>query len=1221
MGFAHLHCHTGYSLLEGTAMPDALVAAAKRLKMPALAITDRNNLYGVVDFYLHAVKAGVKPVIGMEVDLDDGHSLVLLARNMDGYRNLCHLATVLRLNCDPDTLPPAGFEEDDEILPWEPGVWGVPVFGFTDGGRGYERQRGVVGGRAPRVAWNPEPRPPPADAHTPDPRKKRSARLPAGLLLSGRHVRGLVALSGGRGGLINSLVARGKMQQASRAAGMLLSAFGEGNFFIELTALDACDLEVLPRLSSLAADLGIPIVATNDVLYMAPEDASTAAALAVARSRSERMLGAGSLPMIPAPTQSSVLSPQSSGECYFKTPEQMAELFKEYPQAIANASFIAEQCAVELPLHKPLFPSVDLRPGESPFSRLWKLCFAGATRLYRPLTGPVVSRLNYELEVIESLGFSAYFLVVYDIAHFARSNDIPIMARGSAADSLVAYVLGITQVDPLANDLLFERFLSPSRAEFELPDIDLDLCWRRRDEVLHYVYQRYGRDHVSIVGTHITFRLRSAWREMAKALGIHPDRISYIASKLPYFSSEDLLNEENEEAPVEAGELENSKLKILNSKLSEEERKAFDLCQSIEKLPRHAGMHCGGVVITPGPIADLVPLQRAARDPDLAVTQFDKDAIESMGLVKMDLLGSRALTTLVDSLQSSGLAAGTGDVHRCLETIPFGDERTYRMIASGDTLGCFQLESPGMRGLLKWLRPHSLDEIAISISLFRPGPLEGGFLDIFMRRHLGQEPVAYPHPSMEPILKDTKGVILFQEQFLKLAHALAGMELGEAEKLRKDLGKARTPEERTRLGSWFVAGAIERGIDQLQAEKVWEVIAGYSGFGFCKAHACSYALTAYRSAYMKAHYPAHYLAAQINNQGGYYGPAVYVEDARRLRIDLLPPHVNAGGALCEVSQGKRAIRIGLQFVKGLSERAIAALLLERRQGGPFRSLPDLISRVEMCQAELTSLIKVGACDDLGDPAAIPSIAPLRGHLGESIGAVREVTMNRKQMLALLPAILAGVGATARGLARRSRPGATVVEARATGSEGASMQLLMGDFMQHGSQPKVLGKGTMRLEVPALEDYTPAEKLRLEQEVMGFAVSRNEMELYAAAIKERNIVLQGDLARHAEREVTVAGVVVAGRRHQARDGEWMLFLSLQDTQGLIEVVLFPEAYKKAAETLSNCGHGPYMVKGHVQVTGKGRGIGVQPPSDLRPSEALTLKMHPVIIATTLEPFSP
>src|SRR5688572_16309175 len=605
-------------MLEGTILPQDLVGAARKEKMPALAMTDRNNMYGAVHFYKHAQKEGIKPILGMEVDLGEWggakqSSLMLLARNMDGYRNLCHLASVLRLNSEPEIFPPSGYDEDEEpIAPWDTGMWGVPVFGFTGKGIGQD----IVPHRPPRTTGT-----------------VKDPRLPREMLLSGRHARGLVALSGGERGLVNSLVMQGKIQMAARAAGMLLSAFGEGNFFIELTACSERERASIPALVTLANDLGIPVVASGDVLYLKSEE-NIAAALARVRSGA---LHSDYDQLVPTAAP----RPPEEGH-HFASAEEMGELFSKYPQAIANAHFIAGECNVELPLNKPQFPLVEIEPDESPFSNLWKACFEGATRLYRPLTEAVISRLKYELEVIEKLDFCTYFLVVYDIVRFARERDIPVMARGSAADSLVAYVLGITQVDPIHHNLLFERFLNTSRAEFELPDIDLDICWRRRDEVLHYVYERYGRDHVATVGTHITFRMRSAWREMAKAHGIDPQRIKRVAERLPHMLSEDELLNEDVDVSTESPLLFATPETITESPRlrDENEREVFRLARKVEGLPRFMGMHCAGIVIAPGPIADLVPLQRASRDPEMVITQYDKDALEVMGLVKIDLLGS-----------------------------------------------------------------------------------------------------------------------------------------------------------------------------------------------------------------------------------------------------------------------------------------------------------------------------------------------------------------------------------------------------------------------------------------------------------------------------------------------------------------------------------------------------------------------------------------------------
>lgn len=1225
LNFVHLHCHSGFSLVEGTTTIEQLVGAARRLKMGALALTDRNNMFGAIAFYRTALKAGIKPILGMDVDLDDGSSVVLLARDLAGYTNLCHLSSSMRLNADPEAFDPAGFDEEAEdpaIRPWDPGVWGVPVLGFT-------------------------PRPEKLRSDAAVANRNRSATLAREVILSGRHARGLIALSGGRRGIVNSLVRQGKLQQAAKAAGMYVSAYGEGNFFIELTALDERDIESIPLLIALANELRIPIVAANDVLFLAREDNVVALALAQARlgargraaRKADSCLFSGLDDETSTETRETHTLARTDVERYFKTAEDMASLFGGFShgaQALANASYIAEQCNLELPLHKAIFPSVNLPSEETPFSALWKLCFAGATRRYQPLRQDVVARLKYEMEVIDALGFSTYFLVVQEIVEFAHTRGIPILARGSAANSLVAYVLGITQVDPLEYGLLFERFLSRERAEFELPDIDLDLCWRRRDEVLHHVFEKYGKEHVAIVGTHITFRLRSAWREMAKALDVSPARIDYIASRLSHLTREERAQEEETQIEVVEQPGETYSDSIEPPKLvTGTELQALGLARAIQGLPRHAGMHCGGVVITPDhlPLADLVPLQRAARDASLSITQFEKDGIEALGLVKMDLLGSRALTTLVDALNASGLVSSTDNVEQALEAIPFDDEQTFNMIANGDTLACFQLESPGMRSLVRWLRPHSLRELAMAVSLFRPGPLEGGFLETFMRRHLKQEPVIYPHPAMEPILKETYGVILYQEQFLRLAHTLAGLGLGVAEQLRKALGKASSAQERSRLGNEFIAGAIERGIDQMQAERVWEVISGYSGFGFCAAHAYSYALAAYRCAYMKAHFPAEYIAAALNNQGGYYGPSTYIEDARRMGVRLLAPHVNESGFWCEAIHsvkrrrsrrkgsdtaggGRRdgsSIRIGLQFVRGLQERTIAEVVAERQRGGRFRSLFDLLARVNLSKAELTTLVQVGACDDLDAVRGcnLPAVVAIRGDFGEpdSVAYVPSMPelyrLNRKQLMHLVPQLV---------IQRKAVPGMQLTKLerlQRTGSEGGSPALqgvLSGFLHEEAPKPKILGNEMWRLHMEPMQDYTRAELLRFEQECLGFGLLCNEMEL----VNVSDVTHAADLHKQVGHEVYIAGTIASGHKHTGKDGRAMMFLTIQDCYGLIETVLFPDVYERCAEIIARVGRGPYVLKGRIQLSEKDATARAPVLTGLCLEDAMAFTMQPTVI---------
>ena len=627
---------------------------------------------------------------------------------------------------------------------------------------------------------------------------------------------GLIVLSGGRRGLINRLVRAGKINRASRLIGAYASMFGADNFFLELVIHDPDDAATAFDLVRLADELGIGTVATNDTLAATPAEATAGALLDAIRTRTT----------LATPHPDKAAHP----ERYLKSPAQMETLFADYPQALANAHFLARRCDLELPIGQRRFPGITLRAGETAFSRLWKIAFAGATRRYRPLTAEVTARLQTELQVIAELDFAPYFLIVWDIARWARRHGIPILGRGSAADSLVAYVLGITQVDPLQHGLYFERFLNAERPD--PPDIDLDLCWRRRDEVLNYVYETYGRDRVAMIGTHICFKLRSAWRDVARAHGLPPAALDALAGRPFGYGLDEARDDaaaggeeppgaatptEDEDAawgplyPPEAetglGEADTGALPALDPAVLAD-------CAALEDRPRHLGIHCGGIVIAPFPLSDEVPLQRATKG--ITVTQYEMNAIADLGLVKIDLLGSRALS----ALSATAARVRVNGTPLDLDGIPFDDAATYALLAEGGSLGCFQLESPGMRSLLRSMRPHCLDDIIAVISLFRPGPLEGGFKDVFLERlHTGTQP-DYLHPRMAGVLGETHGVILYQEQFLRLVHDLAGFSLGEAERLRKLLGRNPGPEERAQLRAAFVAGAIGNDIAQPLAEQI-----------------------------------------------------------------------------------------------------------------------------------------------------------------------------------------------------------------------------------------------------------------------------------------------------------------------------------------------------------------------------------------------------------------
>jgi DNA polymerase III subunit alpha len=1048
MPFTHLHTHSHFSLLEGVAAPAALAERAAQFKMPALALTDHNALYGAVPFYQACRAAGVQPILGLELDTDEGDRLVLLARDFDGYRRLCRLSSAVQLS-----RPSGG----------------------------------------------------------------RRAGAPLDLLRS--EAGGLIVLSGGKRGLITNLVRLGKINRASRLVGAYASMFGADNFFVELVIHDPDDAATVFDLVRLADELGVPTVAANDTLGVTPEDAPAADLLDAIRTRTT----------LAAPHPDKAAHPDR----YLKSPAQMERLFGDYPQALANTRFIARRCDVELPLGPLRFPGFSLPSGETAFSQLWKTAFAGATRLYRPLTAAVTARLQRELAVIEEQGFAPYFLIVHDIVRWTRRQGIPVLGRGSAGDSLVAYVLGITQVDPLAHGLYFERFLNPERPA--PPDIDLDLCWRRRDEVLTYVYDTYGADHVAMIGTHISFKLRSAWRDVAKAHGVPPDGVAALAGR-PWGYNLDEAQADVEDpgaatpaAPEDADpawgptyppEAETGVDEPPGPDLPALDPALLAGCQTLDGRPRHLGIHCGGIVIAPFPITDEVPLQRATKG--IAVTQYEMDAIADLGLVKIDLLGSRALS----ALSATAARARVNGQPLELDHIPFDDAATYAVLSAGETLGCFQLESPGMRALLKAMQPRRLDDIIAAVSLFRPGPLEGGLKDTFLKRlREGAQP-PYLHPRMEDVLAETHGVILYQEQFLRLVHELAGFSLGHAERLRKLLNKAPDPEERAQLRAAFIAGAIGNDIAQPLAEEIWEVLAGYTGFGFCKAHAASYAVVAYRMAYCKAHYPAELLAAVLDNQAGFYPALVYVEEARRLRLQLLGPDVNRSAA-GTMARG-RALRLGLNAVKGLRRDTVSAVIAARREGGTFVSLRDLLTRAPMSKPEISALIGVGALDRIAGERSRP-----------------ELLWQARLWLPVLE------------------------RARARGAGGDQTRL-----------PLLEPLPDLPAAMPPLRPYSEAERLDLEHDALGFTFSASPLTPYRDLLARYRAVPTGELIAHAGESIVVGGIPVVVRRHLTVKGEWMLFLTLQDLTDLIEVVVMPDSYQAALPAL--VAGGPVVVRGRVEV---------------------------------------
>jgi len=790
--FVHLRTHSYYSFLQGVASPEDLVQAAVRDGMESLAMTDYASMTGAVEFYRACHDSGIRPIIGLELPVAPPTDIAAFFERGVSDRD-SRVGDSKSRAIDPIVL----LAED------------------MAGWRSLCRLSSAMEMRATSGYENA-----------------------LSLDKLAQEIAGLICLCGGKRGL----VARPLQGGDQAAAGDYLARLRElfpGRLYMALENQEPGGVEILSRLVALADDLAIPVVATQDVHYITPGEEKT-----------QRLVTAMRLnrPVIDLPAHA-IAPPRS----HFTTQTEMASRFVDYPAAIKATAEIAERCQLILPLGEHHFPEIPFAAGLSAMVVLRQKADEGASVRYGEITPEIRSRLEHELRVIEESGYATIFLVMEEIIHYARESSILVSSRGSAASSLVAHCLGITDPDPLELNLYFERFLNPARSS--PPDIDTDLCSRRRDEVIDFVYRRFGEDRVAMVCTINRFRRRSALREVAKVRGLEPKEIKILADQLPrrgWGAPDRITREERPYAELE---------KRFNSPVYQE---IFADAEAILGIPRHLSIHPGGMVIAPGPITDLVPTQIASKG--VVITQFDLESIEQMGLVKIDLLGIRGLTVLNDvgesifesfekkrssgiddesSIIGSQVASSLG----VLESIPEADEPTSATVRNGRTIGCFQIESPGMRATLKEIQASSKDDIMVALALYRPGPLTGGLKDAFVRRHLGQEEVKHLDPALGPILKDTYGVILYQEQVLRIAHELAGLSLADADLLRRAMSHFDPGKQMETLKEKFVTGAHDlNGVPEDVGIRLWELMAAFSGYGFPKAHAASYAQVAWRSA-------------------------------------------------------------------------------------------------------------------------------------------------------------------------------------------------------------------------------------------------------------------------------------------------------------------------------------------------------------------------------------
>jgi DNA polymerase III subunit alpha len=1071
--FVHLHVHTDYSLLDGACETSELLDEASRQKMPAVAITDHGNLFAAANFFYEASKRDVKAIIGCEVYVAKG------SRHDRGDK----------------TGVSAVNDRDD----WEPGTRGNNhLVLLCENLEGYHNLIKLVSsGFLEGFYYKP--------------------RIDYDLLA--KHSKGLIALSACLQGAVTEAVVEEKYDKARDNAYRLRDIFGKQNFFLEIQD-QGLEIEkgVNPQLVRLAKETGIPLVATNDCHYLHHEDAHAQEVLLCIQTgktmSDERRMK--------FPTD----------QFYFKTADEMFQIFREIPDSLQRTVDIAARCNVKIDKIANPFPEFRVPEGHTAGSYFEKVVREGfATRVPHlerlakagALANPLSEyerRLTSEIQMIQKMRYEGYFLIVWDFIHYARVQGVPVgPGRGSAAGSLVSYALRITDVDPLQYNLLFERFLNPERVS--MPDIDIDFCMRRRGELIDYVTQKYGRENVAQIITFGTMAAKAAIKDVGRAMDISYTEVDRIAKMVPT-----TLGIELEEALKEAPQLKSA----INS--DEKLKDLMAVALRLEGLARHASTHAAGVVISPAPLTDLVPVYKTNRDE--VTTQYDMNALERIGLLKMDFLGLTTLTVLQDAVKMVEQNRG---VQIDLENLALEDEATYKLFSRGDTTAIFQFESHGMRDILRRYQPTRIEDLTALNALYRPGPIQGGMIDDFINRKQGKTKVAYELPQLQDILQETYGVILYQEQVMQIANRLASFSLGEADILRRAMGKKKK-EEMAAQRAKFLGGCEKNKIPEKKAERIFNLMEEFAGYGFNKSHSCAYALLAYQTAYMKAHYPVEFMAALLTSEAGNAEKAVkYINEARGMSIRILPPDVNESD-LYFTPVGE-SIRFGLAAIKNVGENTAKAIRDSRNGQGEFQSLYDFCERIEsrfLNKRVFESLIKSGAMDSVGP---------------------RE-------------AMLASVDDALTSLQRASR-------LRESGQHG-----LFGG----GSTPAV-ASFQLRDAAPWGEE----ERLASEYAMLGFYVSGHPLEKYGSRFEEWRVVSLGQVEGERNgKEIPVAVLIVGTRPMRSKKGaRWAIF-TIQDMTGIQELLAFPESFARF-ETILKPGS-PLLLKVRVQVEEAGTRLSLQ-----------------------------
>jgi DNA polymerase-3 subunit alpha len=1075
--YVPLHVHTEYSLLDGAIRIKDLIAKAEEHKLAAVALTDHGNLFGAISFYKKVSKAGLKPIIGCEVYIapgsrrDKGSSgasesafhMILLCKNMDGYRNLTRMVSSA----------------------------------FIDG-----------------FYYKP--------------------RIDRDILE--QHSGGLIGLSACLKGEIPHYLAAGMLDRARETALEYKRIFGADNFYLELQANELEEQEAVNKqLIELSRDLHIPLVATNDCHYLNKEDAKAHDALLCIQTGKT--------------IQDANRMRFSKDSFYVKSPDEMKEAFKHVPEAVENTRKVAEKCNLDFTFGTFYLPKYELPEGEDDNHYVRKLSEEGLRKkLESDIPDNYRERLDFELEMIQKMGFSSYFLIVWDFINYAKSKDIPVgPGRGSAAGSLVAYGLDITDIDPIKYGLLFERFLNPERVS--MPDIDVDFCMDRRGEVIDYVTNKYGKDHVAQIITFGTMQAKAAIRDVGRAMNIPYAEVDKVAKLVPLVPKITLKTAMDMEP----------KLKELY-KSNPEITELIDVAQTLEGISRHASTHAAGVVISPEPLTDYLPLYKAPND-DAIVTQFDMDAIKDIGLLKFDFLGLKTLT-IIDTAEklinvSKHQQNGNDVKPFAISKIPLDDKATFELLCEGKTAGIFQLESSGMRELLTKLRPEVFEDMIALVALYRPGPLGSGMVDEYIDGKNAKHDKASKAvgslaklglPKLDELLKETYGIILYQEQVMGVAHQMANFSLAQADILRKAMG-GKNPDQMEKMKAIFIDGLKANKVSEKKASTLYNLILQFAQYGFNKSHSAAYAYIAYQTAFLKAHYPVEFIAASLSADMDNTAKVVlFINECKNMGIEVLPPDINESNREFKVTGN--SIRFGLEAVKGVGGSAIDAIL-EVREDGSFDSISDFCTRADSRRVNkkvIESLIKAGAMHSMG---------------------------NRAQLTAGLPTVM-------EEAVRRQK------------------DIKLGQESMFGDVNEVSAE-----RLPMVNEWDELQLLAMEKEALGFYITGHPLNKYKEQLEKVDVTPTTELQElNDKQEINLGGIVIDFKKIQTKKGDMMAALTLEDLFSTVEVIAFPDIYAEAEDILAQ--DTPIVIAGYLDKTDRGLKIIAQKIASIDNTEDLKNK---------------